>query len=106
MVTAKTTLLTSSRALKKSKTESVDITESSKSNTPPKPRLFQPFRAIGYVTNDVPFTLQARGSTFFLTTCVGRAFHIYDVGALKGFLSDTESFFDLLANSLKFSVQS
>ncbi|KAI9136584.1 Utp21 specific WD40 associated putative domain-containing protein, partial [Paraphysoderma sedebokerense] len=44
-----------------------------------QPKLFQPFRAIGYVTNDVPFSVQARGQAFFVTTCVGRSFHIYDV---------------------------
>jgi U3 small nucleolar RNA-associated protein 21 len=42
--------------------------------------LFTPFRALGYVTIDVPFSLQSRGSTsYFLTTCINRSFQIYDV---------------------------
>lgn len=42
--------------------------------------MFAPFRALGYVTVDVPFSLQARGSShYFLTTCINRSFHIYDV---------------------------
>jgi U3 small nucleolar RNA-associated protein 21 len=42
--------------------------------------LFTPFRALGYVTIDVPFSLQLRGSkSYFLTTCINRSFQIYDV---------------------------
>jgi U3 small nucleolar RNA-associated protein 21 len=40
--------------------------------------LFQPFRAIGYVTRDVPFNLQARGQTYFMTTCLEHSFQIYN----------------------------
>lgn len=40
--------------------------------------IFQPFRAIGHITNDVPFVVQSRGQAYFLTTCVGNAFQIYD----------------------------
>lgn len=47
-----------------------------------KARIFQPFRAIGYVTNEIPFDIQARGQVFFITTCVGNSFHIYDVSYL------------------------
>ncbi|KAG0225327.1 Utp21 specific WD40 associated putative domain-containing protein [Mortierella sp. GBAus27b] len=47
------------------------------------PRLFVPFRAIGYVTNEVPFNIQAKGQAYFLTTCVGTTFHIYDVAKLN-----------------------
>ncbi|KAF9427470.1 hypothetical protein BGZ94_004836 [Podila epigama] len=43
------------------------------------PRIFVPFRAIGYVTNEVPFNIQARGQAYFLTTCVGTTYHMYDV---------------------------
>ncbi|CAG8647186.1 26118_t:CDS:10 [Gigaspora margarita] len=45
-----------------------------------QPRIFRPFRAIGYVANDIPFDLQVRGDTYFVTTCIGNSFHIYDVG--------------------------
>ncbi|CAG8442794.1 7967_t:CDS:10 [Ambispora gerdemannii] len=64
---------------KRRKTKAKVITAGTLPRKPIKPRIFQPFRAIGYVTNDVPFTLQARGTAFFLTTCVGNSFHIYDV---------------------------
>ncbi|KAF8922887.1 Utp21 specific WD40 associated putative domain-containing protein [Dissophora ornata] len=47
------------------------------------PRLFVPFRAIGYVTNEIPFNIQARGQAYFLTTCVGTTFHIYDVAKMN-----------------------
>ncbi|KAF9283690.1 hypothetical protein BGZ88_010354 [Linnemannia elongata] len=47
------------------------------------PRIFVPFRAIGYVTNEVPFNIQARGQAYFLTTCVGTTFHIYDVAKMN-----------------------
>ncbi|KAG0238082.1 hypothetical protein BGW42_007636 [Actinomortierella wolfii] len=53
---------------------------------PPKaaaPRIFVPFRAIGYVTNEVPFNIQARGQAYFLTTCVGSTYHIYDVAKMN-----------------------
>ncbi|CAJ0829013.1 9830_t:CDS:10 [Entrophospora sp. SA101] len=45
-------------------------------------RIFQPFRAIGYVTNDIPFDLQALGHAYFLTACVGNSFHVYDCSKL------------------------
>jgi U3 small nucleolar RNA-associated protein 21 len=40
--------------------------------------LFAPFRALGYITNDVPICIQQRGQTFAITTCIGRSFQIYD----------------------------
>lgn len=53
----------------------------------PQPKIFQPFRAIGYVTNDVPATFEARGQDFFMTTCVGKNFQIYNVGLFQYILS-------------------
>jgi U3 small nucleolar RNA-associated protein 21 len=44
-----------------------------------KPKIFHPFRAIGYITNDVPAAFDARGQDFFMTTCVGKNFQIYNV---------------------------
>ena len=46
-------------------------------------RIFQPFRAIGHVTSDVPFCVQARGSEFFVTVAVGHCFQIYDCAHLQ-----------------------
>ena len=42
-------------------------------------RLFEPFRAIGFVCNHVPAAVVAKGSAHFLTTAVGDAFHVYNV---------------------------
>ncbi|KAF9932543.1 hypothetical protein BGZ75_004042 [Mortierella antarctica] len=47
------------------------------------PRIFVPFRAIGYVTNEVPFSIQLKGQAYFLTTCVGSTFHIYDIAKMN-----------------------
>ncbi|ORX84248.1 WD40 repeat-like protein [Anaeromyces robustus] len=41
-------------------------------------KLYYPFRKLGQVTNDVPFIIQNRGQQFFITTCVGNSFQIYD----------------------------
>jgi U3 small nucleolar RNA-associated protein 21 len=46
---------------------------------PGHPLLFSPFRTIGHVTADVPLCIQAQGQAFFLTSSIGRAFHIYGV---------------------------
>ncbi|CAG8562427.1 22829_t:CDS:10, partial [Racocetra persica] len=45
-------------------------------------RIFRPFRAIGYVTNDVPFDLQTKGNAYFVTTCIGNSFHTYECAKL------------------------
>ena len=42
-------------------------------------QVFQPYRALGFVTNHVPFVLQAKGTEHFVTTCIGSAFHQYNV---------------------------
>ncbi|ORY08146.1 Utp21-domain-containing protein [Basidiobolus meristosporus CBS 931.73] len=47
------------------------------------PRIFQPFRAIGYITNDLPFCIQSRGQAFFLTTSIGKTFQIYDMAKMN-----------------------
>ncbi|KAI8916960.1 WD40-repeat-containing domain protein [Powellomyces hirtus] len=39
--------------------------------------LYQPFRAIGYVTSDSPVNVQIRGNVHALTASVGNSFHIY-----------------------------
>ena len=42
-------------------------------------RVFQQYRALGYISNEVPFVVQTRGGVHFVTTCIGRSFQIYDV---------------------------
>ena len=44
-----------------------------------RPGLFAPFRALGLVCDSVPFNVQRLGADNFLTTAVGRAFHVYNV---------------------------
>ncbi|KNC83664.1 hypothetical protein SARC_04097 [Sphaeroforma arctica JP610] len=46
-----------------------------------KSQIFHPYRALGYVTNHVPFALQTKTNTHFITTCIGDAFQQY--GAAK-----------------------
>ena len=42
-------------------------------------QLFSPFRALGFVANHVPLTLQTQGMETLVTTAVGSAFHVYNV---------------------------
>ncbi|CAG8566492.1 3528_t:CDS:10 [Paraglomus brasilianum] len=64
-----------SASLKKSKVQHHSSDQPSHAHSP---RIFQPFRALGYVTNELPFSLQVRGKVYFLTTCIGNTFQIYD----------------------------
>ncbi|KAJ2893817.1 rRNA-processing protein utp21, partial [Coemansia aciculifera] len=41
-------------------------------------RLYQPFRALGYITSSIPYSIQYRGQAAFITAGIGRSFHIYD----------------------------
>ena len=41
--------------------------------------IFEPYRAIGYITSGVPFSVQRLGTETFLTITVGKAFQIYNV---------------------------
>jgi hypothetical protein len=41
-------------------------------------QIFQPYRALGFVTNHVPFVLQSKGTEHFVTTCIGSAYHQYN----------------------------
>ncbi|KAJ1921187.1 rRNA-processing protein utp21 [Mycoemilia scoparia] len=46
-------------------------------------RLFAPFRTLGYVSSEIPHSIQVRGQTAFLTTSIGKSFHVYDVDSLN-----------------------
>ncbi|KAJ6860108.1 hypothetical protein NC651_036448 [Populus alba x Populus x berolinensis] len=39
--------------------------------------IFEPFRAIGYITSGVPFSVQRLGTETFVTVSVGKAFQVY-----------------------------
>lgn len=41
--------------------------------------IFEPYRALGYITAGVPFSVQRRGTETFVTVSVGKAWQIYDV---------------------------
>ncbi|CCJ29734.1 unnamed protein product [Pneumocystis jirovecii] len=45
--------------------------------------LFSPFRTIGYVSNHVPFDVMIRGTSFLVSTCVGRNIQTYDCAKLN-----------------------
>jgi U3 small nucleolar RNA-associated protein 21 len=49
---------------------------------PKNSRLFQPFKALGYICNEVPIRVQNRGQAFFITSAIGNHFHIYDVSLI------------------------
>ena len=58
-------------------------------NTAKDPRLFVPFRALGLITNHVPFVLQTRshkgatdGPRIHLLTCLGRAWALWEGGKM------------------------
>ncbi|XP_068725814.1 WD repeat-containing protein 36-like [Montipora capricornis] len=46
-------------------------------------QLFSPFRALGFVANHVPLTIQTQGTENLVTTAVGSAFHVYDCAKLN-----------------------
>jgi U3 small nucleolar RNA-associated protein 21 len=43
------------------------------------PTLYEPFRALGYVTRDIPFSLQMLGDHYFMTTALDHGFQVYNV---------------------------
>lgn len=45
--------------------------------------VFEPYRAIGYITVGVPFSVQRLGTETFVTVSVGKAFQIYNVKRMK-----------------------
>lgn len=45
-------------------------------------KIFSPFRALGNVSNEIPFALGTLGSSFYIVTSVGRSFQIYDAATL------------------------
>ncbi|KAI9255740.1 Utp21 specific WD40 associated putative domain-containing protein [Phascolomyces articulosus] len=54
-----------------------------KSRSQARSRVFQPFRALGYITNDVPCVIETRGQDFFMTTCVGHNFQTYNLAKMN-----------------------
>lgn len=53
-------------------------------------RIFAGFRALGFVSNEVPCCVQTSRDNYFVSTAIGRSFHIYNVGpGSNSFLSHT-----------------
>ncbi|KAF8163624.1 Utp21-domain-containing protein [Crassisporium funariophilum] len=66
-----------------------DISTVSAPGTRKEPRLFVPFRALGLITNHVPFVLQTRshkgatdGPRIHLLTCLGKAWALWEGGKM------------------------
>ncbi|KAK9475557.1 Utp21 specific WD40 associated putative domain-containing protein [Dipodascopsis tothii] len=45
-------------------------------------KIFAPFRSLGHVTNEVPFSVSTLGQKIIITTCVGKSFQVYDASTL------------------------
>ncbi|WCJ34926.1 transducin family protein / WD-40 repeat family protein [Euphorbia peplus] len=45
--------------------------------------IFEPYRAIGYITSSVPFVVQRLGTETFVTVSVGKAFQVYNCAKLS-----------------------
>lgn len=43
--------------------------------------IFEPFRALGYITDGTPFSVQRRGLETFVTVSVGKSWQIFNVRA-------------------------
>jgi U3 small nucleolar RNA-associated protein 21 len=63
--------------------------DSAASKTTREPRLFVPFRALGLITNHIPFVLQTRshkgatdGPRVHLLTCLGKAWAMWEGGKM------------------------
>lgn len=50
--------------------------------SPKRSRIFSPFRALGMVSDHIPFACGTLGGSFYIVTSVGRSFQIYDAATL------------------------
>ena len=48
----------------------------------PQPPLFQPFRALGYITDEVPFAVQRRGREVYVTVSTGTCWQARPVAGM------------------------
>lgn len=58
--------------------------------------ILEPFRAIGYITSSIPFSVQRLGTETFVTVSVGKAFQIYNVIFFLGYVAIFLSLFHFL----------
>jgi U3 small nucleolar RNA-associated protein 21 len=45
--------------------------------------IFSAFRAIGYVSTQVPLSIQVKGTEVFLASSIGTRFHVYNVSKIN-----------------------
>ena len=45
--------------------------------------MFQPYRAIGFVSDATPFDVFKLGTENFVTVAVGKSFQVYNVGSYR-----------------------
>jgi hypothetical protein len=57
----------------------IDKNKSPKNKRLQQSQLFKPYRALGYVTDGVPFVLQHHGTETFVITSIGKSYHLYNV---------------------------
>lgn len=79
----------SSRPRKRVRTKGKEKTAQVSSPKDPKDQLFAPFRALGFISNHVPFVLQVRtykGSSdpprLHILTCLGKAWALWEGGKM------------------------
>ena len=84
---------------------------STREQRPSTPRLFAPFRALGLITNHVPFVLQTRsqkgvaeGPRLHILTCLGKSWALWEGGKMTllfvgKWVSTFENFSHLLTRS-------
>lgn len=102
-----TVVLVDRGAPPKKRSKVVKTTDDSPLAGPSKPRLFAPFRALGLVTNHVPFALQTRsfkgateGPRIHILTSIGRSWMMWEGGKMtllfvgKSFRSQPARFVD------------
>ena len=44
-----------------------------------KQLIFSPYRAVGFVSNNIPLDLIAKGTDHFVVTSVGKSYHLYNI---------------------------
>ncbi|KAK9239623.1 Utp21 specific WD40 associated putative domain-containing protein [Lipomyces kononenkoae] len=69
-------------SMKRRKVTSEFVNHKAQSDRRQASRIFAPFRSLGYVTNEIPFSVSTLGQTFIVTTVVGNSFQIFDAGTL------------------------
>lgn len=45
--------------------------------------IFQPYHALGYITDSTPFSVQKRGQDVYVTVSIGKAWQIYKCAKLQ-----------------------